>query len=76
MQTRNRAYRRHHMRRLKNKRSRYSNAGYHLSVGVTRYSVGRCYTTPCMCSCWLCGHQRHHFGPNMQERRAELKYKE
>jgi len=28
--------------------------------------------TRCFCSCWMCGHQRKHFGVTMQERRLEL----
>lgn len=68
-----RAVRRHHQQRLKTKRSRYSNAGFACDA-VTPVSAGIAYVTPCGCSCWMCGNQRHHHGPNMQERRAKMRF--
>ncbi|EGO8359341.1 hypothetical protein EYW98_07490 [Escherichia coli] len=66
---RNRAERRHHRARLKKIRCRYHTAG----DGSVR-AVGVCLCTPCGCSCWMCGHQRYHHGPRMQEIRAKAKY--
>lgn len=54
---RGRAYRRHHMRRLKKKRLAWN--------GDIRQ-----YRTPCMCSCYMCGNPRKHFGElTIQERK-------
>lgn len=64
-----RAQRRHHACRLKAKRARYYNAGTRSPA-----AIGIVSRTPCLCSCWMCGHQRRHEGMNMQERRARLCY--
>ena len=64
----NRSERRHHARRLKAKRCRYNNSG-----DGSPAAVGMVARTPCLCSCWMCGHQREHHGPNMQERRAAVR---
>ncbi|QGY32610.1 hypothetical protein CUN67_27060 (plasmid) [Pantoea cypripedii] len=65
MNQRNRAFRKHHERRLKVKRNRYNNAiGGH---GLT-------YHTPCLCSCWMCGNQRHHNGAPISELKARAKF--
>lgn len=61
--------RRHHARRLKAKRCLYSNAG-----DGNAAAIGMVAHTPCLCSCWMCGHQRQHYGQSMQERRARLRY--
>jgi len=74
MQTRDRALRRHNMKRLKAKRGRYNNAAYSWPEGATLVNIGKAYHTPCNCSCWMCGHQRFHCGMNMQEVRARAKY--
>lgn len=76
MQTRNRAFRRHHMKRLKTKRGRYNNAAYSWPEGATVRNVGKAYQTPCNCSCWMCGNQRLHCGMNMQEVRARARYQD
>lgn len=56
--TRNRAERRHHMVRLKKIRCRYRTAG-----DGSKKASGICFRTPCICSCWMCGHRRYHNGP-------------
>ncbi|ORJ18875.1 hypothetical protein BS639_22995 [Rouxiella silvae] len=76
MQARNRAVRRHHMKRLKAKRCRYNNAGYSWPEGATTLNVGKAYHTPCNCSCWMCGHQRYHLGMNIQEAKARAKHQD
>ena len=65
-----RAVRRHHALRLKRKRSQYHNSG----DGQNETNIGKCYRTPCLCSCWMCGNQRRVYGANIQEIRARLKY--
>lgn len=67
--TRNRAERRHHMVRLKKIRCRYRTAG----DGSKKVS-GICFRTPCICSCWMCGHRRYHNGPRVSEIRAKARY--
>ncbi|EFN4810444.1 hypothetical protein FQH03_12835 [Escherichia coli] len=64
---RNRAWRRHHISRLKFKRKTYRTA-----VAKTAKVVGKIYCTPC--SCYLCGNQRTHHGLNIQELRALLRF--
>jgi len=66
---RTRAQRRHHERRLKAVRKHYHNAG-----NGSQAHTGMVYRTPCLCSCWMCGHQREGHGQNMQEIRARLRY--
>lgn len=65
---RTRAERRHHMRRMKQKRQ-HGNA---VGNGCPKH-LGRHYKTACSCSCWMCGHQRYWYGPGMQEQRARAK---
>ena len=64
--TRNRAERRHHMVRLKKIRCRYRTAG-----DGSKKASGICFRTPCICSCWMCGHRRYHNGPRVSEIRAK-----
>ena len=59
------ALRRHHATRLKKKRSTYW--GNH--AGSSEKALGQCLSTPCLCSCWMCGHQRKHFGLTIQEQK-------
>ena len=54
---RTRAYRRHHMKRLKKKR-------------IAWWGDVRNYHTPTMCSCFMCGNPRKHFNQlTIQERK-------
>ncbi|PAV94293.1 hypothetical protein CJD50_21545 [Hafnia paralvei] len=64
---RTRSWRRHQTFRLKAKRRKYL-----LSTHQTDNALGKMYSTPCQCSCYLCGHQRTYHGQNIQERRARL----
>ncbi|MBL5966442.1 hypothetical protein FCH31_06835 [Lelliottia amnigena] len=66
---RTRAERRHHERRLKAIRSHYNNAGNRSPA-----HIGSVYQTPCTCSCWMCGNQRHHHGMSRQEINDRLQY--
>lgn len=60
-----RAERRHHYRRLKQRRidrnywGRY-NDGF--SFGWPKSHIGMAVNTPCNCSCPMCGNPRKHFG--------------
>lgn len=65
-----RAIRRHHANRLKRKRSKYHNIGDEPS----KKGIGKCYQTPCLCSCWMCGNQRRVYGAGIKELRDRLKY--
>ena len=68
---RNRAWRRHHISRLKSKRKTYR-----IVLAKTEKVVGKIYCTPCACSCscYFCGNQRIHHGVNIQEQRALLRF--
>lgn len=66
--TRTRAERRHHMRRMKQRRQ-HDNA---VGDGCPKH-LDRHYKTPCSCSRWMCGHQRYWYGPGMQEQRVRAK---
>ena len=55
---RGRAFRRHHIERLKKKRAVYF-GGW---AGRSPRSLGMVVTTPTPCSCWMCGNARRHFG--------------
>ncbi|MEQ1976660.1 hypothetical protein [Xenorhabdus sp. SGI240] len=70
MKVRNHAVRRHHMYRLKAKRSKYNNAGH---IPDAR-GIGRCYRTPCACACWMCANHRDVFGMSIKETRDRAKY--
>lgn len=65
----NRALRRHHVGRLKKKRSKYFNV-----CSGSPVAIGICYHTPCLCSCWMCGNNREFCGRPMQEVRALLRH--
>ncbi|AAS77102.1 hypothetical protein T5.055 [Escherichia phage T5] len=52
-----RALRRHHRQRVKNNRKKYWTVFPH--EGPKR--LGIITTTPCICSCWMCGNPRKHF---------------
>lgn len=60
-----RAERIHHRDRLKKARRRYW--GRDLSTEPKR--LAQAVECPARCSCWVCGNQRQHEGPTMQERR-------
>lgn len=60
-----RALRRHHRLRLWKKRREYLLALF----ASHPKRVTQLINTPCVCSCWLCGHSRRHFGPGSQELR-------
>ena len=62
------AERRHHRERLMARRRFHW--GRDLSKEPKR--LRQAVVTPCMCSCWVCGNQRAHDGPTLQERRAML----
>ena len=67
-----RAERRHHLNRLKKKRSKYWGWRYE-DYPMPPKSLGIVAHTPCTCSCNGCGNPRKHFGlKTLQERKAEL----
>lgn len=67
-----RALRRHHRERLKRKRASYY--WWWASSDVKR--LGKVVTTPCMCSCWMCGNPRKYYKGQWGEERTiqERKY--
>ncbi|SFM71240.1 hypothetical protein SAMN04487963_3473 [Marinobacter zhejiangensis] len=65
-----RALRRHHVKRIKKDRRNYWGGHARQSVKV----LGKCSRTPCVCSCYLCGHKRKHFGAKFSEKRRKLQY--
>ena len=67
--TRNRADRCHPMMRLKKLIVAPRTAG-----DGSKKASGICFRTPCICSCWMCGHRRYHDGPRVSEIRAKARY--
>jgi hypothetical protein len=67
MKNLNRALRRHHEKRLKNKVKSYRN----YSIAENPKLIGKCFTAPAGCSCWLCGNRRKHHGLTLQEQKSE-----
>lgn len=65
-----RAIRRHHNVRLKKYRTIYWGG----STKQSMQFLGICLGTPCICSCYMCGNQRYHWGASFQEQRQKLKY--
>ncbi len=53
-----RALRRHHRQRVKNNRKKYWTVFPHEE---SPKRLGIITTTPCICSCWMCGNPRKHF---------------
>ncbi|AYV15905.1 hypothetical protein EEY24_22365 [Shewanella algae] len=70
MKDMSRALRRHHQQRLQCVRKRYWGS----VAGNSVKALGICVTTPCPCSCYLCGHQRKICGPKASEIRQKAKY--
>lgn len=69
----NRAERRHHRQRLKNKRRYYWGRDM---KNEPKY-LAQVVNTPHPCSCLFCGNERKHSGKTMQERKAdELEHEE
>lgn len=67
-QHRNRAFRRHHAARIKQRVEKYY-GGAHAD---DPRRLGRLAHTRTPCSCWMCGNPRRHTGERtLQERRAE-----
>lgn len=65
MVIRDRAYRRFKKAMKKRKVSHYWNANVSflgMKPQTDKGIIGRVATTPCNCSCWMCGHQRKNFG--------------
>ena len=52
-----RALRRHHRERLKKKRASY----YWWWASSDAKRLGKVVTTPCMCSCFMCGNPRKYY---------------
>lgn len=60
-----RAERRHHYRRLKNRRidrNYWGRSHQDFPLGWTSAHLGMATDTPCACSCTMCGNPRKHFG--------------
>ena len=63
-----RALRRHHLARMKGQWRRRLGG---MLPPVQARRIGRHARTATLCSCWLCGNPRRHFGEStLQERRA------
>lgn len=54
----NRALRRHHRQRVKNNRKKYWTVFPHEE---SPKRLGIITTTPCICSCWMCGNPRKYY---------------
>ncbi|WCZ57118.1 hypothetical protein K15_053 [Salmonella phage Kenya-K15] len=54
-----RALRRHHRQRVKNNRKKYWTVFPHEE---SPKRLGIITTTPCICSCWMCGNPRKYYG--------------
>lgn len=66
----NRAERRHHIERLKQKRRFYWGCARDLAKEPKQLSMA--VDTPTPCSCWMCGNARKWFGEaTLQERRLK-----
>jgi len=63
MMQRTRSFRRHHLERLKKKRSKY-HGGW---AGSSDRTLGLILTTPKPCSCYMCGNPRKHFGERTRQ---------
>lgn len=68
MKNLNRALRRHHEKRLKNKVKSYRNH----SISKNPKLIGKYFNTPTGCSCWLCGNRRKYHGLTFQEQKSEV----
>ena len=70
MKNTSRAVRRHHQQRLKRARKHY----WGNFASDSSKTLGMCVNTPCLCSCYLCGHQRKTWGPKASEIRQKAKF--
>lgn len=71
MVQRDRAFRRFKKSVKKKKVSRYWNANVYflgMKAQTDKGIIGRVATTPCNCSCWMCGHQRQGHGLTHSEK--------
>lgn len=60
-ETKKRSLRRHHLDRIKHKRSNYySLATWQIDVETKERHLGRIANTAKLCSCWMCGNPRKH----------------
>lgn len=76
MAIRDRAYRRFKKAMKKRKVSHYWNANVsflNMKPQTDKGIIGRVATTPCSCSCWMCGHQRQGHGLTHSEKVAREK---
>jgi hypothetical protein len=63
MKDMSRAVRRHHAARIKQARRFY----YALDNRNDPVRLGQLLHTTAICSCWMCGHRRFHWGPTLAE---------
>lgn len=63
MKDMSRAIRRHHAARIKAARRYY----YGRDNRTEPVRLGRLVHTAAVCSCWMCGHRRLHWGPTLPE---------
>ncbi|EGR2692171.1 hypothetical protein D5E81_24530 [Vibrio parahaemolyticus] len=68
MKTAKRALRRHHLQRVKSNRKTY----WGNSANISSRRLGICVSTPCVCSCWMCGNQRKHYGLSFSDQKRSL----
>lgn len=67
------AYHRYHKQRKKRQVRKYWGGVFSDDVAM----IGKIATTPCMCSCPLCGNPRRHFRKlTLNERRSDIYMKE
>ncbi|TOB58840.1 hypothetical protein CGI58_23835 [Vibrio parahaemolyticus] len=68
MKNTKRALRRHHIQRVKNNRKSYWGNAASSSSRI----LGICVSTPCVCSCWMCGNQRQHNGVSFSDKKRSV----
>lgn len=65
-----RSIRRHHAERLKSNRKMY----WGKAANSSKRLLGLCISTPCVCSCWMCGNQRKHYGASISDKKRNSIY--
>lgn len=71
-----RAMRRHHLARIKHKRTDLVINIYHLELTVAerRHQVGTLANSGTRCSCWMCGNPRRYFKEKTHQEKSWLQF--
>lgn len=65
--TRTISFRRHHEARIKSRERKKHKQLPSIWAITTPKSIGKAAATPCMCSCYMCGNYRKHYGLTISE---------